>query len=99
MIYRGDDMRLCSDHASGMTFTPVGQTPVVRDTGQHFDSNRISAITKKSAPAFMMFQCKIAAPNLVAFWQRLLKQLTVRIYLLVDGHPRHRFAAAMRLLG
>ncbi|MHB1765551.1 MAG: IS630 family transposase [Gammaproteobacteria bacterium] len=90
VIYWGDEMGLRSDHVSGTCYAPVGQTPVVRATGQRFGCNMISAITNKGALAFMVFQGKFKAPVFVAFLQRLLKQIPGRIYLIVDGHPVHR---------
>ncbi len=90
VMYWGDEMGLRSDHVSGTCYAPVGQTPVVRATGQRFGCNMVSAITNKGALAFMVFQGKFKAPVFVAFLQRLLKQIPGRIYLIVDGHPVHR---------
>jgi transposase len=95
-IYWGDEMGLRSDHVTGTSFAPVGQTPVVRATGQRFGCNMISAITNKGAMAFMVFQGRFKAPVFVAFLQRLLKQVDGKIYLIVDGHPVHRSGEAKR---
>src|SRR3990172_4451176 len=54
-IYWGDEMGLRSDHVTGTSYAPIGQTPVVRATGQRFGCNMISAITNKGALAFMVF--------------------------------------------
>lgn len=97
-IYWGDEMGLRSDHVTGTSFAPAGQTPVVRATGQRFGCNMISAITNKGAMAFMVFQGKFKAPVFVAFLQRLLKQVDGKIYLIVDGHPVHRSGAAKRFV-
>ncbi len=96
VIYWGDEMGLRSDHVTGTSYAPVGQTPVVRATGQRFGCNMISAITNKGALAFMVFQGKFKAPVFVQFLQRLLKQVNGKIYLIVDGHPVHRSGAAKR---
>jgi transposase len=56
----------------------------------------ILAITNKGALAFMVFQGKFKAPVFVAFLQRLLKQVTGKIYLIVDGHPVHKSRKATR---
>lgn len=98
VIYWGDEMGLRSDHVTGTSDAPIGQTPVVRATGQRFGCNMISAITNKGALAFMVFQGKFNAPVFVAFLQRLLKQIDGRITLIVDGHPVHRSAAARRFV-
>jgi transposase-like protein len=56
----------------------------------------ISAITNKGALVFMVFQSKFKALVFVAFLQRLLKQITGKIYLIVDGHPVHRSGKVTR---
>ncbi len=89
-IYWGDEMGLRSDHVSGTSFAPVGETPVIRATGQRFGCNMISAITNKGALSFMVFQGKFKASVFVAFLKRLLRQVDGRLYLIVDGHPVHR---------
>ena len=97
-IYWGDEMGLRSDHVTGTSYAPVGQTPVVRATGQRFGCNMLSAITNKGGLSFMVFQGKFKTPVFVAFMQRLLKQVAGNIYLIVDGHPVHRSGAAKRFV-
>lgn len=93
VIYWGDEMGLRSDHVSGTCFAPVGQTPVVRATGQRFGCNMISAITNRGALAFMVFQGRFQNPVFIEFMRRMLKQVKDKVYLIVDGHPVHRSAA------
>jgi transposase len=90
VIYWGDEMGLRSDHVTGTSYAPVGQTPVVHATGQRFGCNMISAITNKGALAFMVFTGRFQAPVFVEFMRRLLKQVKGKVYLIVDGHPVHR---------
>jgi transposase len=89
-IYWGDEMGLRSDHVSGTSYALVGQTPIVRATGQRFGCNMISAITNRGHLAFMVFHGKFGGPLFVDFMQRLLKQSPTKVYLIVDGHPVHR---------
>lgn len=95
-IYWGDEMGLRSDHVAGTSYAPLGQTPVIRATGQRFGCNMISAITNRGGLSFMVFKGKFTAPVFVAFMQRLLKQVTSKIYLIVDGHPVHKSGTATR---
>ena len=97
-IYWADEMGLRSDHISGTCFAPVGQTPVVRATGQRFGCNMISAITNRGGLAFMVFEGKFQNAVFIDFMKRLLKQAKGKIYLIVDGHPVHRSAAAKRFV-
>ena len=83
-IYWGDEMGLRSDHVSGTSYAPVGQTPVIRATGQRFGCNMISAITNKGALSFMVFTGKFKAAVFVDFMRRLLKHATGKVYLIVD---------------
>jgi transposase len=89
-IYWGDEMGLRSDHVTGTSYSPVGQTPVVRATGQRFGCNMISAITNRGLLAFMVFHGKFGSRLFVGFMQRLLKQVPGKVCLIVDGHPVHR---------
>jgi transposase len=98
VLYWGDEMGLRSDHVTGRSYAPVGQTPVTRATGQRFGGNMISAITNKGALAFMVFQGRFRAPVFVQFLTRLLKSVRRRIYLIVDGHPVHRSTVVTRFV-
>ena len=92
----GDEMGLRSDHVAGTSYAPVGQTPVVRATGQRFGCNLISAITNRGELSFMVFRERFCAPVFVEFMRRLLKNSPARLVLIVDGHPVHRSGAARR---
>jgi len=96
-IYWGDEMGLRSDHVAGTSDAPLGQTPVIRATGQRFGCNMISVITNRGGLSFMVFQGKFTSPVFVAFMQRLLKQVAGTISLIVDGHPVHKSGTATRV--
>lgn len=97
-IYWGDEMGLRSDHVTGTSFAPVGQTPIIRATGQRFGCNMLSAITNKGALAFMVFTGNFKAPVFVDFLRRLLKQVKGKVYLIVDGHPVHKSRQVKRFV-
>jgi len=90
-------MGLRSDHVTGSSYAPWPD-PVVRATGQRFGCNMISAITNRGALAFMVLQGKFRAPVFIEFLKRLLKQAKGKLYLIVDGHPVHKSAAAKRFV-
>jgi transposase len=85
VIYWGDEMGLRSDHVTGTSYSLLGQTPLVRATGQRFGCNMISAITNRGHLAFMVFHGKFDGRLFVQFMQRLLKQAAGKVYLIVDG--------------
>ena len=89
-IYWGDEMGLRSDHVSGKSYAPAGQTPEIRATGQRFGCNMISAITNKGALSFMIFEGKFNTKLFVDFLRRLIKSAPSKTYLILDGHPVHR---------
>jgi len=94
VIYWGDEMGLRSDHVAGTSYAPLGQTPIIRATGQRFGCNMISAITNRGHLAFMVFHGKFDGRLFIRFMQRLLNQATGKLYLIVDGHPVHRSVIA-----
>lgn len=97
-IYWGDEMGLRRDHVAGTSYAPLGQTPVIRATGQRFGCNMISAITNRGGLSFMVFQGKFDGALFVGFMTRLLKQTAGKAYLIVDGHPVHKSAGAKRFV-
>jgi transposase len=97
-IYWGDEMGLRSDHVSGSSYSLLGQTPLVRATGQRFGCNMISAITNRGHLAFMVFHGKFDGRLFVQFMQRLLKHAPGKVYLIVDGHPVHRSLLAKQFV-
>ena len=94
VIYWGDEMGLRSDHVAGTSYAPMGQTPIIRATGQRFGCNMISAITNRGHLAFRVFRGKFDGRLFVQFMRRLLQQATGKLYLIVDGHPVHRSVVA-----
>ena len=94
VIYWGDEMGLRSDHVAGTSYAPMGQTPIIRATGQRFGCNMISAITNRGHLAFMVFHGRFDGRLFVQFMRRLLQQATGKLYLIVDGHPVHRSVVA-----
>lgn len=92
-IYWGDEMGLRSDHATGRTYSPRGETPVIPGTGQRFGCNMISAITNRGRLYFMVFKIRFTVVVFLEFLKRLERQLGRPLYLIVDGHPVHRAAA------
>ena len=89
-IYFGDEAGVRSDYHSGTTWAPKGNTPVVRTTGARHSLNLISAISAKGLMRFMTIKGKLTAESFIDFLERLLKNQTKPVYLIVDGHPVHR---------
>lgn len=90
-IHWGDEMGMRSDHQTGTSYAPKGQTPVIPGTGQRFRCNMISTVTNRGHLSFMIYKEGFTAAVFLRFLRRLVGQRPGgRIYLIVDGHPVHR---------
>ena len=89
-IYFGDEAGLRSDYHSGTTWSPRGETPVVKKTGKRFRLNLISAISSKGQMKFMTIRGKINGDVFIEFLKRLLAENKRPVYIIVDGHAIHK---------
>jgi transposase len=92
-IYFADEAGIRSDYHSGTTWAPVGNTPVVRNTGARYSVNMLSAVTAQGSLRFMVHEGRVNAGVFIDFCQRLLADASGPVYLIVDGHPAHRAKA------
>ena len=92
-IYFADEAGIRSDYHAGTTWSPVGQTPVVKNTGARFSVNMISAVSAKGALRFALYEENTNARVFINFCQRLLHDAPGPAYLIIDGHPAHRATA------
>jgi transposase len=90
-ILWADEMGMRSDHTTGTSWSPVGETPVVKGTGQRFKTNMIAAISNTGTLRFRVFEERFTGPLFLDFVKRLVRGAEGRkIVLIVDGHPAHR---------
>jgi transposase len=92
-VYFADEAGIRSDYHAGTTWSPVGQTPVVKNTGARFSVNMISAVSAKGALRFAVYEGNTNAQVFINFCQRLLHDAPGPACLIVDGHPAHRATA------
>lgn len=97
-IHWGDEMGVRSDYQAGRSFARVGQTPVVKGTGQRFGCSMISAITNRGKLAFMVFENTFTTDVFLEFLRRLVRHAKRQIFLIVDRHPVHRAQAVQEWL-
>lgn len=88
-IYFADEAGMRSDHQTGSTWAPVGQSPVVEATGRRYSLNMLSAISTIGEVKFMIHDGRVTADVFVQFLERLLIGAEGPIFLIVDGHPVH----------
>jgi len=89
-IQWGDEMGVRSDDQIGRTYGKVGQTPVVKVSGQRFSCQMISTISNRGTLRFMIFEGKFNADVCITFLKRLIKDTKQKIFLILDGHPVHK---------
>jgi len=88
-IHWGDEMGLRSDHQTGTSYSPRGQTPVIQGTGQRFGCNMISTVSNQGTLRFMVFTERFTATVMLDFLKRLVRGASRKILLILDGHPVH----------
>jgi len=89
-IFFADESGVRSDFHAGTTWAPIGQTPVVHQTGRRFSLNMISAVSPRGQLRFMVTQKRVGASVFVDFLKRLMHGWERPIFLIVDGHPSHK---------
>lgn len=89
-IQWGDEMGVRSDDQIGRTYGKIGQTPVVKVSGQRFSCQMISTVSNRGSLRFMIFDRKFNADVCIVFLKRLIKGSTRKIFLILDGHPVHK---------
>jgi len=89
-IYFGDEAGVRSDHHSGTTWAPKGNTPVVTSTGARFGLNMISAVNAQGKFRFMVVKGSVGAHKFIEFIKRLIQGSKRMVFLIVDGHPAHK---------
>lgn len=89
-ILWGDEMGVRSDDQIGRTYGKIGQTPVVKVSGQRFSCQMISTVSNRGNLRFMIFDGKFNADVCITFLKRLIKDTSRKIFLILDGHPVHK---------
>jgi transposase len=97
-VYFADEAGIRSDYHAGTTWAPVGQTPVVANTGARHSINMLSAVSAQGALRFMLHDGTVNASVFIEFCRRLLKDAPGPVFLIVDGHPSHRANATKQFI-
>ncbi len=89
-IYWEDETGLRSDHLVGRSWSPRGETPVIRSTGKRFGCNVISAVNNLGKMRFRVFRGSFTQAVMIDFLARLVRDAERKIIVIVDGHPAHK---------
>ncbi len=68
-IWFADEAGIRPDDYAGTTWSPVGQTPEVKNTGARFSVNMISVVSAKGALRFAVYEANTNAAVFIDFWQ------------------------------
>jgi transposase len=84
-----DESGVRTDYHSGTTWAPVGQTPIIRGTGNRKTVNMISAVSPRGKLHFSFVGGNVNAANFITYLKELMHDIPGPIFLIVDGHPAH----------
>src|SRR4051812_46685348 len=89
-IQWADETGLSSRANYGRSFAPRGHTPVIRRPGKRFSQSMISSLTNRGKLRFMVYEGALKAPIFLNFLQRLIREATRKLFVIVDNLPVHR---------
>lgn len=89
-IFFGDEATIRSDYHSGRTWAPVGQTPIVRGTGERKSVNMISAVSPQGKMHFSFLGGNLNSALFIDYLKNLMHDIDGPIFLIVDGYPSHK---------
>jgi len=88
-IFFADEASVRTDYHAGTTWGVVGNTPVVRGTGNRKSVNMVSAVSPRGKLYFSFLEGNTNAETFTAFLGDLLHDIGGKVFLVVDGHSAH----------
>jgi len=88
-IFFADEAGCRTDYHSGTTWAPAGQTPVVTNTGKRESAGMASVISMRGAMHWMVFEETMNSELFTGFLDRLLHDISGKIFLVLDRAPYH----------
>jgi transposase len=89
-IFFCDESGIRTDYHSGTTWAPVGQTPIVRGTGNRKSINMISAISPRGELHFSFLSGNLNSELFIDYLKKLMHDIPESIFLIIDGYPSHK---------
>lgn len=88
-IHWGDETGVNNQDNYGRSYSPKGQTPVIRMRAKHHSLSMISAITNQGTVRFMVYKGGMNVDIFKRFLGRLIKDAYRKVYLIVDNLRVH----------
>jgi transposase len=94
-IFFCDEAGIRTDYHSGTTWAPVGQTPIVRGTGDRKSVNMISAVSPRGELHFSFLSGNLNSEMFTGYLKMLMHDIPEPIFLIVDGYGSHKSKATL----
>ncbi|SRR6266568_2792780 len=88
-IFFADEAGCRTDHHAGTTWSPVGQTPVVKGIGKRESIGMISAVSMRGAMHWMVFKGTMDSGLFTEYLGRLIHDIKGEVFLIVDRAGYH----------
>jgi len=98
VIFFADESRVRADGHRGTTWSPIGETPVIKDSGDRFGVNMISAVSAQGQMFFDCFDGMMESQRFIDFLKSLRKSAGKPIVVIVDGGSYHKSKAVKEFL-
>lgn len=89
-VFFCDEAGIRTDYHSGTTWAPVGQTPIVRGTGDRKSVNMISAVSPRGELHFSFLSGNLNSEMFINYLKMLMHDIPEPIFLIVDGYGPHK---------
>jgi len=90
MLFFADESRVRADGHSGVTWAPIGETPVITDSGDRFGINMISAVSAQGQMYFECFEARMESQRFIEFLKNLRQSADRPTLVIVDGGSYHK---------
>jgi transposase len=98
VIYFVDEAAVRADGHRGTTWAPVGETPVIEDSGDRFGLKLISAVSPRGDFKFAVFEGHMTSERFVGFVKKLRADTGKPIIVIADNAKYHKKGMAKRFL-
>jgi transposase len=90
VIFFVDEAAVRSDAHRGTSWGKIGETPIVRDSGDRFSLRLISAVSPRGDMRFESFEGAMTGARFVEFIQKLRKDVGRPLIIIADNASYHR---------
>ncbi|MEY6434302.1 IS630 family transposase, partial [Thioalkalicoccus limnaeus] len=97
-IYFVDEAAVRSDAHRGTTWGPIGETPVVEDSGGRFSLSVISAVSPRGDMRFSFIEERMDSKRFIAFLKKLRKDAGKPILVITDNARYHHSRETQRFV-